>query len=225
MSFSKMTGAAVLLAFAPSVMAMGSATVVNQCGFPIYYAAVGQSSHAGMQEMQGSYSQQYSQPGNGYSIKLSPSASGQVTQFEFTLGSDGKINYDLSNIDGNPFASGGMRVEPSMSGDGANPSCVAIDCPAGASTCTAAYNQPDDVRTHVCSDQADLVLTMCPGGSGSSSTPATGTSSGTDAATPAASSPAAAASSSNSQGGQWGKPPAKRAEHGHQRVHSRAFQV
>jgi hypothetical protein len=209
-----MTGAAVLLALAPSVMAMGSATVINNCGYPIFYAPVGQNTSPGMSQMQGSYSQQYSQPGNGYSIKLSPSSSGQVTQFEFTLGSDGKINYDLSNIDGNPFAAGGMRVEPSMAGDSSNPSCQVIDCPAGASTCTAAYNQPDDVRTHVCSDQADLVLTMCPGGSGSS-TPTT--------SEPASSSPAS--SPAPSYGGSWNGPPAKRAEHGHQRVHSRAFRV
>lgn len=222
MSLSKFTGAAVLLALAPSVMAMGQATVVNNCGFPVYYAAVGQNSHAGMQEMQGSYSQQFGQPGNGYSIKLSPSANGDVTQFEFTLGSDGKINYDLSNINGYPFASGGMRVDPSMSGDSSNPSCVPIDCPAGATYCNAAYNLPDDVRTHVCSDSADLVLTLCPGGSsGSPSTGESATPSSTDAATPASSS-AAAASSPASWGG---KPPAKRAEHGHQRVHSRAFRV
>jgi hypothetical protein len=165
MSFSKIAGAAVLLALAPTALAMGSATVINNCGFPIYYAPVGQSSNAGMQEMQGSYSQQYSQPGNGYSIKLSPSMNGPVTQFEFTLGSDGKINYDLSNIDGYPFANGGMSVTPDMSGDSNNPSCVPITCSPGQSYCSAAYNQPDDVRTHVCSDQANLVLTMCPGGS------------------------------------------------------------
>lgn len=239
MSLSKMTGAAVLLALAPSVMAMGSATVVNNCGFPIYYAAVGQSQAAGMQQMQGSYSQQFSQPGNGYSIKLATSPSGDVTQFEFTLGSDGKINYDLSNINGNPFAAGGMLVEPSMSGDSSNPSCVPISCPAGASTCTAAYNQPDDVRTHVCSDQADLVLTMCPGGSPSGGSGASAPSSSQPAASstttwaaPASSSTSsssAAASPTQTQGsynnGGWGKPPAKRAEHGHQRMHSRAFIV
>lgn len=212
-----MTGAAVLLALAPSVMAMGSATVVNNCGYPIWYAAVGQGAHAGMQQMQGSYSQQFSQPGNGYSIKLAPSADSDVTQFEFTLGSDGKINYDLSNINGNPFAAGGMRVEPSMSGDSSNPSCVAIDCPAGAASCSAAYNLPDDVRTHVCSDQANLVLTMCPGGS--SSAPSTSS----EPSSTGAAAPAATTASSGYQGGQW--PPSKRAEHGHARVHSRAFRV
>ena len=169
MHYSTLTGAAALLALAPTAMAAGSAHVVNNCGFPIYYASVGQSQHAGMQELQGSYSESYSQPGVGISIKLSPSMDGPVSQFEFTW-ADGKIYYDLSNIDGSPFADAGMMVTPSMSGDSSNPSCQAIDCPAGQSVCSAAYNQPDDVRTTVCSDSSDLTLTMCPGGSVTRST-------------------------------------------------------
>jgi len=46
------SGAAVLLASTPAVMALGSATVINNCGFPIYYASVGQSQHANMQLLQ-----------------------------------------------------------------------------------------------------------------------------------------------------------------------------
>ena len=223
MSLSKISGAAVLLALAPTAMALGSASVINNCGFPIYYASVGQSQHAEMQQMQGSYSQQYSQAGNGISIKLAPSADGQVSQFEFTW-ADGKINYDLSNIDGYPFAAGGMSLVPSMQGDSANPTCVPIDCPAGNSVCSAAYHAPDDVRTHVCSDSADLVLTMCPGGSSGSPTDSGSntTSSDTGAASPVASEPA---TESTASAGSWGQPPAKRAVHMHQRAHSRAFRV
>jgi hypothetical protein len=217
MSLSKFTSAALLLALAPTAMAMGQATVINNCGSPVYYAAVGQSAHAEMQQMQGSYSQGWGSQGDGMSIKLSPSANGAVTQFEFTW-ADGKINYDMSNINGNPFAAGGMSLVPSMSNDPSNPTCVPINCPAGQDYCDAAYNQPDDVRTHVCSQDADLTLTLCPGGGSATS------GSDSPASSSAASSPAESSAAPTSTG-SWGQPPAKRELHGHQRVHSRAFRV
>ena len=166
MHFSTVTGAAALLALAPSALAVGVATVVNNCGFPVYYASVGQSYSAGMSQLEGSYSEAYSQEGVGISIKLSPndSTSGPISQFEFTW-ADGKINYDISNINGYPFSSGGMSVVPSMQNDPKNPTCVPIECPAGQSVCTAAYNAPDDTRTMVCDQDSDLTVTMCPGGS------------------------------------------------------------
>jgi hypothetical protein len=158
-------GAAVLLASASGVSALGSATVVNNCGFPVYYASVGGSSNPTMQQLQGSYSEGYSQQGVGVSIKLSPedSTSGEISQFEFTW-ANGKISYDLSNINGYPFSAGGMEVIPSMQNDPNNPTCVPITCAAGDSVCTAAYNQPDDTRTMVCDENSSLTLTLCPGG-------------------------------------------------------------
>ena len=124
-----------------------------------------------MQQLQGSYSQTYSQQGVGVSIKLSPqdSTSGSISQFEFTW-ANGKIAYDMSNINGNPFASSGMEIVPSMQNDPNNPTCVPVNCPAGEAVCTAAYNQPDDTRTMVCNEDSNLVLTLCPGGAASNST-------------------------------------------------------
>ena len=183
------TGAAVLLASASTVSAVGSATVVNNCGSAVYYASVGGSSNPGMQQLKGSYSQSYSQQGVGVSIKLSneDSTSGPISQFEFTW-ANGKISYDLSNINGYPFSAGGMEVVPSMQNDPNNPTCVPVTCPAGDSVCSAAYNQPDDTRTMVCSEDANLILTLCPGGgAASNTTPASSSSS------PAASSPAPSA--------------------------------
>ena len=160
------TGAAVLCASTSGVVALGAANVVNNCGYPIYYASVAQSQHANMVPLQGPYSESYSQPGVGISIKLAPNMtiSGPVSQFEFTW-DNGKIYYDLSNIDGYPFAASGMRVDPSVKDDPNNPTCVPIDCPAGVAVCSAAYNQPDDVRTMVCDENVSLTLTMCPGSS------------------------------------------------------------
>ncbi|KIW85790.1 hypothetical protein AYO20_03731 [Fonsecaea nubica] len=159
-------GAAVLLASAPAVLALGTATVVNNCGYPVYYASVGGSSNPNMQQLQGSYSEGYGQEGVGVSIKLAPNAttSGPISQFEFTW-ANGKISYDLSNINGYPFSAGGMQIVPSMQNDPSNPTCVVVDCPAGEAVCTAAYNAPDDTRTMVCNEEANLVLTICPGGS------------------------------------------------------------
>ena len=161
-----LAGAAALLASATSVVALGSATVVNNCGFPVYYASVSQDSSASMSALQGSYSEGYSEEGVGISIKLSPndSISGPISQFEFTW-ANGKVAYDLSNINGYPFSAGGMEIVPSMQNDPNNPTCVVVDCPAGESVCSAAYNSPDDTRTMVCSEDSNLVLTMCPGGS------------------------------------------------------------
>jgi hypothetical protein len=113
----------------------------------------------------GSMSQAYSVQGQGVSIKLAmnDSESGPISQFEFTCAA-GKINWDLSNINGNPFAADGITITPSMENDPNNPTCVPVVCPAGASVCSAAYNQPDDTRTMVCSDEASISLTLCPGG-------------------------------------------------------------
>ena len=160
-----MIGAAVLLAFAPSVSALGSATVINNCGSSVYYASVPAGQTAPMQEMRGSMSETYSDEGNGISIKLATSndLSGPVTQFELTW-ANGAINYDLSNINGYPFVSGGMEVVPSMQNDASYPTCVTVNCPAGESDCTAAYNNPDDTATKVCDQNSNLVLTLCPGG-------------------------------------------------------------
>jgi hypothetical protein len=159
------SAAAVLLALTPSAMAVGTAHVVNNCGMPVYFASVAQSVHASMEQLPSSgYSEAYTLPNVGVSIKLSPNASGSVTQFEFTWAA-GNINYDISNINGNPFAAGGMELTPSMAGASGFPTCETISCPAGAETCSAAYNQPDDVRTMVCPEDSDLTMTLCPGGS------------------------------------------------------------
>jgi len=165
MFYSTIAPAAMLLAFAPSALAVGTANVVNNCGMPVYYASVAQSAHASMAELPSSgYSESYTLPDVGVSIKLAPNESGSVTQFEFTW-ADGNINYDISNINGNPFMAGGMELTPSMQGASGYPSCQTVSCPAGAETCTEAYNQPDDVRTMVCPEDSDLTMTLCPGGS------------------------------------------------------------
>jgi hypothetical protein len=107
----------------------------------------------------GGLSEAYSVQGLGVSIKLAMNDSkpGPISQFKFTWAS-GKINNDLSNINGNPFAAEGIIITPSMENDPNNPTCVPIVCPAGASVCSAAYNVPADTRTMVCSDQSSILM-------------------------------------------------------------------
>lgn len=154
----------MLLSMAPAAMAAGTAHVVNNCGQTVYFASVSANNNAGMSVLpSGGYSQGYGSAGVGTSIKISPSATGSVTQFEFTL-SNGAVSYDISNIDGNPFALGGMELVPSMAGASGYPTCQTVSCPAGQATCAAAYNQPDDTRTMVCPGDSDLTFILCPGG-------------------------------------------------------------
>lgn len=165
MFYPTVAAAAAFLSLAPTVMAAGSAHVVNNCGMPVYFASVAQSVAASMEQLPSSgYSESYSLPNVGVSIKLSPNATGAVTQFEFTW-ANGNVNYDISNINGNPFSAQGMSLTPSMAGTSGFPSCQVVNCPAGQSSCSAAYNAPDDVRTMVCPEDSDLTFTLCPGGS------------------------------------------------------------
>lgn len=163
MFYSTLATAAMLLTLAPSALAVGTAHVINNCGSQVYYASVAQSVASSMAPLPASgFSEKYSLPDVGVSIKLAHNATGAVTQFEFTW-ANGDIAYDISNIDGNPFAAQGMQLTPSMAGASGYPSCQTVNCPAGESSCSAAYNQPDDVKTMVCPENSDLTFTLCPG--------------------------------------------------------------
>lgn len=165
MHYATISGAAVLLALAPSALALGSATLVNSCPFDIYYAPTS-GSYEGMVALSpgGSYTSGYDEQGVGVSIKVGTSSDlgGPITQFEYTW-ADGKINYDISNINGDPFADNGVVLTPSMSGDPNNPTCLPVNCPAGDAVCTAAYNNPTDTDTMVCSEDSSLTMTVCAG--------------------------------------------------------------
>jgi hypothetical protein len=170
---SMISSAAVLLALAPSALAVGSANVMNNCGFTVYYKSITTSSEPFQTVPAGGVHQTYATQGRGVSIKLAlnNSDSAPISQFEYTWSSS-SIFYDLSNINGDPnspegypFAAGGMTVTPSITNDSKNPTCVPIVCPAGTLVCSAAYNSPNDPKTMVCSQDASLTLTLCPGSS------------------------------------------------------------
>lgn len=189
-SMRSIAGYSALLAFATSTLA-GRATVVNNCGFDVSYKVVGPGTSGNIKPLplpKSGYSQSFAQ---SISVKLYKSSdlnSGKsidsvpVSQFEFSADT-GKVYYDISNINGNPFMAEGTRHKPTtLQPPGFENSCVEVDCPAGAATCTAAYNQPDDVRTKVCPDTDDLTFTLCSGNAGSSNSGGSGAGSNSNVA-------------------------------------------
>jgi hypothetical protein len=156
----------ILLGTITPALAVGRAHVVSNCGFPVWYASVVQDVDVPLTPLPArGFTQVYSLDGVGVSIKLAPSPGGPVTQFEYTW-ANGMINYDLSNIDGNPLAAGGMTLVPSTTNTTDFPTCNKVEClPCTNSSepcyCDGAYNHPDDVRTLVCSENTDLTMTLC----------------------------------------------------------------
>jgi len=154
--------AAVALAtFIPAALA-GKASIENQCDQDVYLWSVGGSASADMVTLPPgkSYSEKYrfNDLGGGVSVKLALAKNqGDITQLEYTLDAT-TVWYDVSNINGNPFAHGGISVKPS------DPACSPVVCEAGIVKCREAYNQPtDDHATHACPATSDLNVVLCPG--------------------------------------------------------------
>ena len=154
----------LFLSTLPSPAHAASAIVQNLCSSPIHISVAKPGTFTPSQPIAagGRFSEPISIPNAGISIKVSPTPNGKVAQFEYTLGNDGKLYYDVSNIDGNPFAYNGVSLAPAKVTPQGYPSCVVVDCPVGAK-CHAAYNAPDDVRTKVCPAGVDLIFTVCTG--------------------------------------------------------------
>ncbi|KAI5303893.1 hypothetical protein KEM55_000315 [Ascosphaera atra] len=148
---------------------LGQVTIQNNCDKDVYLWSIADSGDVKSEKLSngGSYSEHYraNPNGGGVSIKLNTENSqSKVSQFEYTLQDNKKVYYDWSNIDGYPFQSGGVTVQPSES------DCPTITCAAGVANCDQAYNQPkDDYATHGCNIKANFNVQLCSGGSGSSS--------------------------------------------------------
>ncbi len=177
MHYSRIALAATPVFFA-YVSAYGSAIVKNSCGEDVYFWSCGEhpgdmiTVKAGQSHTQGYYSKP---DGGGPSLKIGVKYSegpkkGQIpdiwdlpppdmTQFEYTVGTAGPpakaVFYDISNINGYPFVSGGVKMTSSDSS-------VNVVCPKGVKQCQAAYNQPfDDRATGSAPDHLDLTLELC----------------------------------------------------------------
>lgn len=178
MPFSKVFSAAVLLATLPTVFSYGTLTLVNNCNFPVYLSVVDQQSTGNVITMNKGDKwgpTEYSNPNDGWSYKIHTDANPKPVQAEVTLGGDpgtnapnGKVNWDTSIINGDPFKQYGTLFAPSMNGvdiktQAGSSSCKPVVCPAvnDGSDCAMAYVNPSDPRTMVCSDSTDLTFTVC----------------------------------------------------------------
>ena len=153
LSFGSLAAAAPL-----KTRAVGKATVLNKCAFPVWISSVaGEVAGPLRNTPPGStYSEPYRKAANGggISIKIShtESVSGvPVEQMEYTVSDNPLlIFYDMSEIDGRPFADK-MLLEPSAH---TNPECVKVDS-------SNAYHFWNDVATKSCSLGTDLTLKLC----------------------------------------------------------------
>ena len=164
---------AALIAASSAVVSAGSAIVNNHCAQPVYLWSVSDYADGEMHTIApgGSYSEPYrtAKNGGGVSIKMAKvdnlwgvdGVQPDINQFEYTLA--GNIWYDISNINGNPFYTGGLTLTPS------DPSCPSKVCPAQQKDCQDAYNIPtDDHATAACSAESNLVFSLCADGQGAS---------------------------------------------------------
>ena len=158
--------------FISSTLSTGTAFVYNNCGIDMYYKVISRSEQNYSRVPETGVQVPYSLPDVGVSIKLSlgnATIQGPITQFEYTWQAP-SIYYDLSNIDGDPFspagyplAQYGVSLQPSTCNSAQYPTCNSIICPSGIPYCSAAYNRPNDAnRTHACSEDTNLTLSICP---------------------------------------------------------------
>lgn len=113
----------------------GYATVVNKCNFPTYVVVCKQhpascGSTTNMAATTGTYSEAYAPAADGgHSLKISTtSGSGNILQFEYTNEGNGKVSYDLSEVNGNPFGTWGFSLTNTTTDIFCGP--PATDCPA-----------------------------------------------------------------------------------------------
>jgi hypothetical protein len=158
-----LTIAAAALTLATSVAEAANAVVYNKCAFNVYLWSVTADHAPGSAVVLapgGKYSEAYQTPSQGgVSIKIASenSVAGPISQFEYTL--DGKIWYDISNINCKgpacPFQPYGMSLQ---SGSG----CPTVSCPGGEALCSGAYNNPDDNWASLaCGASSDTAVYLC----------------------------------------------------------------
>ena len=120
---------------------VGYATVTNRCPFPVYYNNVPQQGYGnvniGVIPPYCVYQAQYDQPQIGHSIKLSLSQGdlSDILQFEYSQTMNGNVDYDVSQVNGNPFGPWGFSLD-------AVPGCPAVRCESPVDGCTGIYSAP-----------------------------------------------------------------------------------
>ncbi|KAL8743401.1 MAG: hypothetical protein Q9190_004235 [Brigantiaea leucoxantha] len=145
--------------------ALGHAKVRNQCNFPVYLYVCGQHPAVCTQERKlaansGAFSEQYSKINNGRSIKIgrrSGEVQKPILQFEYTHTDDGRVAYDVSDVNGNPFQSEGFTVTSSSS------TCPTKKCgpPVSHANCPYLFTKPKNGQVLYCGVKQDIGVTLC----------------------------------------------------------------
>lgn len=147
----------------------GSARVHNHCKFPVYLYTcyqpeAGHPNGGCTSETTVAAGQSWSAPytsvtQNGQSIKVgktSGEVSKPIVQLEYTVyAGSGKISYDVSEVNGNPFGSYGFDLTTTSS------SCFSGSCPAPSTSCPAIFTDPTNGIPHDCPIAQSIGLTVC----------------------------------------------------------------
>jgi len=141
-------------ALAPLASAVGQASVVNHCDFPVYLWSVdGSVGPKNTIAPKGNYTEQlhYDAASGGIALKITTTENGLYdgsaqTDFAYTL--DGNtVWYDLSDVFGDAFCGHTLNVLPS------DPTCPHI--------CWADGVSPSGSQTKDCQANSDISLNLC----------------------------------------------------------------
>ena len=160
---AKYAVAAAILASASYVQASSQLAIKNACDHPIYiYKRQGADATGDKITKQPGESLKAGCEGEAVNYMIlakdsnDPCGPGSpCTQLEYS--EKDMLYYDVSNINGNPFAEKGMSLISSEA------SCPDVQCKPGQETCQDAYNQPNDVRTLTCTTGCTITMETCKG--------------------------------------------------------------
>lgn len=171
MTFQRLLLGATALAFSEAAIvplgarqSIGCAVITNLCSFPVYYANVPQMGYGadmfGVIPAGTSYRAQYDVPQIGHSIKLSlvEGSLSNILQFEYSQTLDGHVDYDVSQVNGNPFGSWGFSLDSEAG-------CPRVRCESPVDGCSGVYQDPtSDVNpNYYCPITSDTGVTLCSG--------------------------------------------------------------
>ncbi|KAL8707783.1 MAG: hypothetical protein Q9220_007235 [cf. Caloplaca sp. 1 TL-2023] len=138
----------------------GTASVHNKCSIPIHVTVCGQQPAACKDKgtipaKTGVYSEVYNaKQGNGISIKVGPNpgTAANILQLEYANSGSAGVNYDVSEVNGNPFGTrGGFTVT----------GCAGAKCPPPSTSCPSVFTQPTNGVPHYCPLSSDVGVILC----------------------------------------------------------------
>ena len=139
---------------------LGAANVHNYCDFTVYLSVCGQGEDNGevipcsaihtLAAGTGTYSETYSSPNNGISIKMNPNkgeVNKPILQLDYTNTGSGQVSYDISETTGDPWRSkGGFTLTTS------NIACLDTWC---------LITDPTNGTPHDCPIGDNIDLSLC----------------------------------------------------------------